>query len=116
MRPQKLKVYRRIATADTNAAVIKSGSTELKGWALYGATATAGDNFFVKLYDKATVPDETDAPILTLVLHNRVNHTEEIPGRLVLENGLAIRITGALADNDTTALAAGDMVANIFYD
>lgn len=116
MRSQKLKVYRKIATADTNAAVIKTGTTELNGWALYGATGTASDNFFVKLYDKATTPSETDTPLLTIVVHNRVNVTENVPSRLVFENGLAIRITGALADNDTTALSAGDMVANIFYN
>lgn len=113
MLPQKFKVYRKISTGDTNADVIRSGASELKGWSMYGATAGP---YYVKIYDKSTTPDETDTPILTIAVRNRANSIEELPGRLVFNNGIAIRITGGLADNDTTPLISGDMVANIFYN
>lgn len=107
---QKVKVYRKVSTADTNAAVIQSGATELKSVAAFVSSSGEG---YIKLYNQSTTPDENDTPVLTLSAESQ--GPVDIPGRLVFDQGLSIRITALATDLDTTVLTAAEVVANIFY-
>lgn len=104
----------RIATADTNAQVLKASAGRVFGWAVANLTASPK---FVKLYNKASAPNPAaDVPVLRIVVPaNGVAafHTEK--GFAGFTQGIAMLATGALADTDATALAAGDIVANVFY-
>lgn len=109
-----LLTHSRIATADTNATVVKAAKAILYAYQFFNATATAR---YVKLYNKATAPTVgTDVPVRRLIIPPNglvAFHAEEGLGAFTA--GLAYAITGALADADTTAVAAGDVVVNIDY-
>jgi hypothetical protein len=101
------------SAATTNGALVLTGTSGLCAlWASnIGATAA-----FVKLYNKATAPTVgTDVPEMIIPVAAAVGGfpgiAEISPGfnayRFPL--GLGIAITGAVADSDTTAVAAGQV-------
>jgi hypothetical protein len=100
------------SAATTNEALILTGTSGLQA---FYATNTGATVAFVKLYNKATAPASTDTPAMILVVPAAVSG---VPGVCTLPIGfsgfrfalgLGIRITGAVADNDTTAVAAGQV-------
>lgn len=99
--------------ATTNGALILTGTSGLQ--ALWATNIGAGAAF-VKLYNKATAPTVgTDVPEMIITVPAAVagvpGTIEVTPGfngyRFAL--GLGIAITGAVADADTTAVAAGQV-------
>jgi len=100
------------SAATTNEALILTGTSGLQA---FYATNTGATVAFVKLYNKATAPVSTDIPAMILVVPAAVSG---VPGVCTLPIGfsgfrfalgLGIRITGGVADNDTTAVAAGQV-------
>jgi hypothetical protein len=100
------------SAATTNEALILTGTSGLQA---FYATNTGATPAFVKLYNKATAPISTDVPAMILPVPAAVSG---VPGVATLPIGfsgfrfalgLGIRITGAVADNDTTAVAAGQV-------
>lgn len=108
-----MALYRRISTADVNAANIKATTARLVY--LHAANNTASAKF-VKLYDKATAPTVgTDVPTFTFVLPANFSGVLVPPSPdapLTFLAGLGVGITGALADADMTPVALGDVVLN----
>lgn len=96
------------SAASTNGQLVKTGPIRLMTLVATNVNAAAR---FVKLYDKATAPVVgTDIPFLTVPVP--ANGAQPINfGALghQLLNGLALAITGAGTDADTTAVAAGDV-------
>lgn len=101
------------SAASTNGALILTGTSGLQ--ALY-ATNIGATAAFVKLYNKATAPTVgTDVPEMIIPVPAAVSGVPGVaqitPGfngyRFPL--GLGIAITGAVADSDTTAVAAGQV-------
>lgn len=99
--------------ATTNAVLVLTGTSGL--CALY-ATNDAATPAFVKLFNKATAPvPGTDVPEMIIevpaAVGSGLGRAEISPGfnayRFPL--GLGIAITGGRADNDTTAVAAGQV-------
>lgn len=66
---------------------------------------------YLKLYDKATAPASTDTPKLTLPLPAGAGFAFDFPQGVSFTLGLGYRITTGTADNDTGAVAAGDVTA-----
>ena len=100
------------SAATTNEVLILTGTSGLQA---FYATNTGASAAFVKLYNKATAPASTDVPAMILPVPAAV---VGVPGICTLPIGfsgfrfalgLGIRITGAVADNDTTAVAAGQV-------
>ena len=101
------------SAATTNGALVLTGTSGL--CALWASNIGATDAF-VKLYNKATAPTVgTDVPEMIIPVRAAVaglpGIAEISPGfnayRFPL--GLGIAITGAVADSDTTAVAAGQV-------
>lgn len=100
------------SAASENAALILTGTSGLQA---FYATNTGATVAFVKLYNKATAPASTDIPAMILPVPAAVSGVAGVCTlpigfsgfRFAL--GLGIRITGAVADNDTTAVAAGQV-------
>jgi hypothetical protein len=99
--------------ATTNGANLSATTTGLQS--VY-ATNTGAGAAFVKLYNKATAPTVgTDVPLMIIPVPAAVAGVPGVaqisPGfngyRFAL--GLGIAITGAVADTDTTAVAAGQV-------
>lgn len=100
------------SAATTNEVLILTGTSGLQ---CFYATNTGATAAFVKLYNKATAPISTDVPAMILPVPAAVSG---VPGVCTLPIGfsgfrfalgLGIRITGAVADTDTTAVAAGQV-------
>lgn len=101
------------SAATTNGALILTGTSGLQAFYATNIGATAA---FVKLYNKATAPTVgTDVPEMIIPVPAAVSG---VPGVAQLPMGfngfrfalgLGIAITGAVADSDTTAVAAGQV-------
>jgi hypothetical protein len=103
------------AAATTNATVLSAVPVDVYHISAMNTTASLK---YLKLYNKKTAPTVgTDVPAMTIALQPS-NVLTQIPIDLGLyfNQGLAIALTGAAADADATALAAGDVVGlNILY-
>ena len=96
------KVY--LSAATTNSNLVRAGRTKLNQLAV---TNSAGAAYYLKLYDKATAPTcGTDTPVATLGIAAGGAVIGSVPS-LGFQNGLGFCITGAIANNDTTAAATG---------
>lgn len=111
--PAPATPYYKNSTADTNGALVLTGTSSLHClWATnIGATPA-----FVKLYNKATAPTVgTDVPEMIIPVPAAVSGVPGVasinPGFLTFRFalGLGIAITGGMADTDTTAVAAGQV-------
>lgn len=101
------------AAASTNATVVKASAGDL--WKIMGHCAAAAP-VFLKIYNKATAPTVgTDTPILTLRLAPGTAFSADLMGQYC-SAGIGFALTVNAADSDTTAVAAGDVIAlNISY-
>ena len=111
--PAPATPYYKNSTADTNGALVLTGTSSLHClWATnIGATPA-----FVKLYNTATAPTVgTDVPEMIIPVPAAVSGVPGVasinPGFLTFRFalGLGIAITGGMADSDTTAVAAGQV-------
>jgi hypothetical protein len=103
------------SAATTNATSITANPCDVYHITAMNTTASVK---YLKLYNKKAAPVVgTDVPVMTIALPPS-NALTNVPIDLGLyfNLGLAFALTGAAADADTTALAAGDVVGlNILY-
>lgn len=102
------------ALSSVNATVLKTGQFIFTNWvAVSGSTAR-----WVKFYDLASNPGTSDVPFLVIKTNASLHITGQTslpPGGVFIKNGLAIRITANAAENDDTAVTAGDVILKYFY-
>lgn len=103
------------SAATTNATSVKTSAGKLVRIRGYNAAASIR---YLKLYNKASAPTVgTDTPVLTLAIPASGSFEFDL-GALgfPFATGIAYAITGAAADADTTAIAAGDITClNVLY-
>lgn len=109
--------YRIVSDASDNATLVKGSAGKLYGYYLASIDAT---DVFLKIYDIAEAPDENDTPILTIpVVGGNASwgsaERDFWECGIGLSNGLGFRITTALADDDTGAVAADENVGYLVY-
>lgn len=113
--------FRLLSANTTNATLIKAGPGQLTSF--YVNNTANGSQAFLKFYDKATAPVVgTDIPKLVFALPSSItglqvgtNSIYEPVQGVSFNTGIAIAITGAVADADTTAVALNQIVANIMF-
>jgi hypothetical protein len=91
---------------------IKTTPGEVGGWFLANNAAAVR---YIKLYDTNQTPDQTFTPKLTIVLPANSAANVLAPAGVDFTSGIAVRATTGVADNDTGAPAANDVIVNIFY-
>lgn len=99
--------YHNLTAASTNFTNVKGAATQLYGVDL---SNTSGSAIFVKLYDKATTPGTGDVPKRTWQVPANGTLARVFPKGLKFTNGFGWAATGAVADNDNTAIAANCVV------
>ena len=113
--PNGMSVKRLVsAAASVNATIVKASGGRV--YKITGQNAAAAVRY-IKLYNKATAPAETDTPVATF------NVAASLPfdidfGDIGLHfpAGISYRLTVLNADADTTALTAADILSlNVFY-
>jgi len=117
-----LTPFKLLAAATTNATSLKTSIGRLYGGQAINLTTS---DRFLKFYNKASAPTVgTDVPIWTVVLPGNavagnaesINLAEIISTYgLAFSTGIAFAITGGIADSDTTACSAGDVMLNLNY-
>lgn len=104
-------VYRNLGLGVTGE-VAKASPGRLYGWHVANGGAAKA---FVKVYDKATAPTETDTPILTLEIAAGGVVSLAVPPGISFVNGISARGTTGVADNDTGAPGTNDLVVNLLF-
>lgn len=110
-------LFRSIDLDETEEEVKGTAGTVYGVWFSNMATSTR----FLKFYNAtaASVTVGTTTPVLTLALPG--NATDDISGVFAMAQGIAfstaitVAATTGIADNDTGAPAANDVIVNIFY-
>jgi len=103
------------AAANTNPTLVKASAGRVYKIQGYNAAAAVR---YLKLYNKATAPSVgTDTPVITLALQPSAAFALDFANiGFYFATGIGFGLTVASADNDTTALTAGDIVGmNVFY-
>lgn len=103
--------YRNI-NLGTTGQVVKAGPGHVYGWHLSNTGAAV---VFVKVYNKATAPTGSDTPALTIPVPAGGIAQLAVPQGIAFAAGIALRASTAVADNDTSAPAANQVVANVWY-
>ncbi len=106
--------YHLISAATTNATSVKASAGVVYSLSAFNVSASIR---FLKLYDKASAPTVgTDTPVHTLLIPpSNGGLVGPIPVGIQFSNGIALAITGAMADSDATAIGAGDVCVNLAY-
>jgi hypothetical protein len=106
---------RKISAASTNATSVATSTANLLS--VVAMNNHAENIAYLKIYDKASSPTVgTDTPLFTYALApNGGGVAIAFPTGAALANGLAYAITGGMADNDTTAVAASQVTVNLTY-
>jgi hypothetical protein len=110
-----ISTHRANSAATTNATSVKGTGVRLVGGVFSNVNAAAR---YLKLYDKASAPVVgTDVPVLVVPIPPTGLATLPLTQLAGLDFalGLAYAITGAAADADATAVAAGDVKVNLSY-
>lgn len=100
-------VYTLTTLATTNASSVKTSAGNLYSIVATNLTATT---MYLKIYNKASAPTVgTDIPIMTIPLPANDIKVLEF-GRVGIRPslGIALAVTGGLADSDTTVITAGN--------
>lgn len=96
------------SAASTNAAMLKSAPGDL--WKVVGHNASASI-IYLKFYNKAASPSVgSDVPTLSLPLKPSSSFDFDLAGHY-FSVGIAFALTLGSSDSDTSAIAAGDIVA-----
>lgn len=107
---QKVTPYRNL-DVDETGVVVSASPCKLSSAYIYNTSAT---DLYLKMYNKSTAATSADTPIATYVVPTRSGLVFNFIHReLPFNDGMSIRATTAIADNDTGAPAANSIVVNI---
>jgi hypothetical protein len=105
-----------ISAASTNATSVKASAGQLYNVQAFNTNAAAR---FLKIYNKASAPTVgTDTPVAVYLLPGAsagAGCVIEISNGLALGSGLAFALTTGIADSDTGAVGANEVVVNLQY-
>ena len=109
-----LSVSKRISTADTNAAVIKSSAGRI--YSIFASNNSSSWRY-LKIYSKATAPTVgTDVPVAVFGIPAGASIAPNYADLgLYIATGMAMSITAGVADSDATAIAANEVAVTITY-
>lgn len=112
-----LSISRVLSAASTNATSVKASAGQV--YSIYAHNTNASPRF-LKLYNKASAPTVgTDTPVLTLPIPGNASGAGFVLDTggmgIAFATGIALAITGAVTDADTTAVALNEVVVNLLY-
>jgi len=108
-----LSISRTLSAASTNATSVKASAGQVFGYYLFNANAATR---YLKLYNKASAPTVgTDTPVATIPIPAGAAANVEFTQGVAFATGIALALTTGVADADTGAVAANEVVVNLFY-
>ena len=113
--PRAMALARNLDIDESGASQIPVAASCVMKWYYYSNQNAAV--IYLKIYDQATAADENDTPVLTLPLPATSAANVGLPVEgLWFGTGVAMRATTGVADNDTGAPGANDVVINFAYN
>lgn len=107
---------RTLSAASTNATNVKASAGQVYGMILTNVNAAAR---FLKMYNSASAPTAgSGTPVMTIQIPGNTAGAGlvlDFPMGLAFSSGIGFTITGAVGDSDTTAVAANEIILNLFY-
>lgn len=111
-----LTIHRTISAATTNATSVKASAGQV--YELFVTNINAAVRY-LKLYNKASAPTVgTDTPVLTLAIPGNTagaGFSKHVPNGYAFSLGIAFALTTGVADADTGAVAASEIVVNLGF-
>jgi hypothetical protein len=104
--------YRAVAATGQDSDTVKASAGVLYGLTITNSAASAR---YVRLYNMATDPASTDTPWRSYAIPANGGIREQFPLGVAFTTGLAHRMTTGEADNDATAVTAGDLHIALEY-
>lgn len=109
--------YHLIAANTTNSTSVKASAGIV--YSIQTGNIGASAPAYLKFYDKATAPTcNTDTVVKTILIPANSlggGNNVSIPVGAGFTSGIGICVTGGIADNDNTAVAASTVIINIGY-
>lgn len=102
-----------VSAASTNATNVKASSGQIYGWSIQNTSSSAR---YVKIFNKASSPTVgTDTPVLNLYIPPTSGNNFSNDTGIAFSTGIGFAITSGPTDTDSGAVAASDVLLNIFY-
>jgi hypothetical protein len=101
-----------VSAASTNPTVVKASAGRVLGWCL---TNTAASIRYVKFHNQATSPTAGAGVVRTIGIPAGQTVALALLGGIAFTTGIAITIVTGAADSDAVAVAANDVVGDIFF-
>ena len=110
-----LSITKLVSAATTNATSVKTSAGQLYNVQAFNTNTTSPR--YLKLYNLAAAPTVgTSVPVATfLIPPNYSGFVIEVSNGIAFATGIAFAITGGMADTDSTAIAAAEVVVNLQY-
>jgi hypothetical protein len=105
-------VYHLVSAASTNPVNIKASAGKVTGWYIYNSNASPRK---VAFHNTAGTPTAGTSVYYSLVIPASSGANVSFPSGLNFSTGIAITTVTGLTDADATAVAASDLIINIFY-
>lgn len=107
-----LTTHHLVSAGTTNATVVKASAGQLYGWYIYNSNASARKLAF---HNTASTPTAGSSIFFSLVIPASSGANVHISSGISFSSGIAITTVTGLADSDSNAVAANDLIINLFY-
>jgi hypothetical protein len=101
-----------VSAGTTNATNIKASAGKVTGWFIYNSNAAARKVCF---HNTSGSPTAGASVFFSLMIPPTSGANVSFPNGIDFSTGIAITTVTGLADSDTAAVAANDLIINIFY-
>lgn len=101
-----------VSAGTTNASIVKSSAGRIYGFCVSNTSAAWK---YVKIHNQATTPTAGTGIVQTIAVAPSSNVNVVLEGGIIHTTGISITTTTGSADNDATAVTAGDLIIDIFY-
>lgn len=105
------RTYRNLSMS-TTGVLIKSGASQIFNVIVYN---NATSSRYLKFYDTVAAGTTSDTPVLTIGLTASSLNTFSVGQGIQFLNGLSVRASNLVTDNDATAPSTNDVVLNVEY-
>lgn len=104
-------IYRNLDLGSTGQ-VVKASAGQMYGYYIFNNANTVR---YLKIYDKATAPTNSDTPVMTYPIPPGSAANVAFPNGVAFANGIGVRAVTGVADNDTGAPSTNDVIINLNY-
>lgn len=101
-----------VSAATTNATIVKASGGRVLGWALANTNASWR---YVKLHNQTTTPTAGTGVVRTISIPPNGLAQMKLEGGIAFTTGIGLTTVTGSADADTTAVAVGDIVGELFF-